>query len=499
MTARGFSHLFRIDLKTGEAMEVGPLGSPSFESIAWDGEALYGLNRADDSLYAIDGTTGAATLIGPVSPIVIRFGSGLTADRRGRLWGLNGSGQIFRVDKTTGSGTAIATTGFGFDSIAIDAYVDSDDDGMPDHWEVCHGLDPDDPSDAAEDLDGDGLNNLDEFTVESNPTETDTDGDHVSDGDEVNQYGTDPVHVDSDRDGLWDGSEILSFETDPLSDDTDGDGMPDFFEIESKLYPRFDDASDDPDGDGAVNLDEFTGESDPKDFWSRPLKVDAFALSNSNVLHRLDLRSGSVSVVGALGGSTEYSGLAMAPDHSLYTIDFDSDQLVRIDAETAVPSVVGPLGIQPDPLSISFDARGRLWLLDQSSRGLYRIDLESGEASYRARLDPPSASIYGVAWDVDTLYGLESGEDTLNTIDPDSGTTEVVGPLVHVNANRGLDFTIDVRRGLWGIATVGRSFGSTRTPVPLRCPRKRATTSSASRSTSSAMTTAMACRISGKI
>jgi hypothetical protein len=42
-------------------------------------------------------------------------------------------------------------------------YKDGDGDGMPDVWEKRHGLNPDDPSDAAGDLNGDGYTNIEDF------------------------------------------------------------------------------------------------------------------------------------------------------------------------------------------------------------------------------------------------------------------------------------------------------------------------------------------------
>ena len=40
---------------------------------------------------------------------------------------------------------------------------DKDDDGMPDHWEIASGLNPEDASDGVADDDGDGYTNLEEY------------------------------------------------------------------------------------------------------------------------------------------------------------------------------------------------------------------------------------------------------------------------------------------------------------------------------------------------
>jgi hypothetical protein len=47
--------------------------------------------------------------------------------------------------------------------------VDSDNDGMPDEWETKHGLNPNDVSDAAKDLNGDGYTNIEDFLNRLDP------------------------------------------------------------------------------------------------------------------------------------------------------------------------------------------------------------------------------------------------------------------------------------------------------------------------------------------
>ncbi|MCA1779694.1 MAG: thrombospondin type 3 repeat-containing protein [Xanthomonadaceae bacterium] len=107
--------------------------------------------------------------------------------------------------------------------------VDSDDDGIPDWYEIEHGLDID-VDDSTEDRDGDTLSNLSEYLAGTAPNAVDTDQDGWSDDRELNTEGTSPTVADSDRDGIDDADEA-QYGADPLNADSDGDGATDGDEL----------------------------------------------------------------------------------------------------------------------------------------------------------------------------------------------------------------------------------------------------------------------------
>lgn len=131
-----------------------------------------------------------------------------------------------------------ARTGGANEEVLIDNIVittgspDSDNDGLPDDWEILYSLDPNDngqnpnnngvpglPENGRDgDPDSDGLTNLEEFNARTSPRDNDSDDDTLTDGDEVK------------------GLAGLRPPTNPTSADTDGDGLDDFLESNSGVY-----------------------------------------------------------------------------------------------------------------------------------------------------------------------------------------------------------------------------------------------------------------------
>ncbi|MEK9132825.1 MAG: hypothetical protein AAB606_03915 [Patescibacteria group bacterium] len=87
------------------------------------------------------------------------------------------------------------------------------------------------------DSDKDGLDDVREKEIGANPQNTDSDGDGLSDGDEVIIYKTSPLISDTDGDGLSDGDEALIWRANPLNPDTDGDGYQDGEEVRNGYNP----------------------------------------------------------------------------------------------------------------------------------------------------------------------------------------------------------------------------------------------------------------------
>ena len=140
---------------------------------------------------------------------------------------------------------------------------DTDGDGMSDGWEVANEQDPlqasPTPLTVLADGDGDGLVGWAEIAFRSSDQETDTDADGWNDAFEYvaqtnpnapdsDGDGTPDLDEDSDGDSLSNGDELEVRFTSPISKDTDGDEVDDDREILAQMNPN------DP-ADGGADLD----------------------------------------------------------------------------------------------------------------------------------------------------------------------------------------------------------------------------------------------------
>ena len=267
------------------------------------------------------------------------------SDYTQKRWDLYLNGKIIAADlgfvHTTANGltglglSGHATLTTGFDDLLVGfenpLFADADRDGMDDTWEIAHGLNPA-INDRTEDRDADGLTNIQEYLLATDPSNADTDHDGVGDRVEV-AFGYNPLLADAamalsadldgdgltlrqelligtdpntpdpltggDRDGdslpdIWETkygtnprkaealSEInedadndglsLAAEaaagTSPGNPDTDGDGLSDGYEVRHGLNSLVADANLDRDGDGLSNAEEFRRGTDPADYYN---------------------------------------------------------------------------------------------------------------------------------------------------------------------------------------------------------------------------------------
>jgi len=143
--------------------------------------------------------------------------------------------------------------------------LDTDQDGIPNYWENKLGLNELSAVDATQDLDADGLNNLNEYLAGSDMYIQDTDTDGLPDNWEY-FHGTKVIEIDHledyDQDGLTNFEEHEAG-TNPQMIDSDQDQMPDGWEISYGLNPNIYSANEDHDGDGLTDLQEYNQGTNP--------------------------------------------------------------------------------------------------------------------------------------------------------------------------------------------------------------------------------------------
>ena len=131
-----------------------------------------------------------------------------------------GSAGAYSVRISNNLGSIVSSNAILF----VQGAPDTDGDGIADFWETLYGLDPGNSADATKHAFAGGQTNKLTYL-------------------QAYVFGLDPTAMDSDGDGVSDFDEIFSYGTNPLKADTDGDGIPDGWEIAHHLNPLLNDSA----------------------------------------------------------------------------------------------------------------------------------------------------------------------------------------------------------------------------------------------------------------
>jgi len=176
------------------------------------------------------------------------------------------------------------------------------------------------------DLDADNYPDAQEVELGLDPTNVDTDGDGVADGDEGNIYGTDPTVFDTDGDGVSDGAELFDRRTDPLTWD-------DFTVVNTDAAAE----------EGAA--EEVAVDEAPEDFLASPDDSKALAQESSEDLRATDgnaaaLGPGNASSAPGTITRNGVSGLSLLGPDGTYKVTEISPPNVSVSGDTTVVDLV---------------------------------------------------------------------------------------------------------------------------------------------------------------
>lgn len=238
--------------------------------------------------------------------------------------------KYFKVSLTTNYGEYIESIPFivtkDENGYTVD-FLDSDEDGLPDVFEISLGTNINDV-----DSDKDGLTDYQEvYITGTNPTvydsvtegvsdaDADSDDDGLSNIQEI-ELGTDPQLADTDDDGFSDYDELYVYETNPLNPDTDGDGLEDGDELHIGLDPTNPETFGIPDAE---------------------YKVEQTISSNSDVLTEINTSENAYELSVDIK-TNGYAEKEVTVSKSGYSYAIENDAMIGLSADISISDTCNP-------------------------------------------------------------------------------------------------------------------------------------------------------------
>ena len=270
------------------------------------------------------------------------------------------------------------------------------DDEIDDLTELLIGYDPTDDdtdddgiTDGNEDLDGDGLTNIDEIIMGTYIMSEDSDVDKLSDGEEVYIYLTDPMDYDSDDDGIEDGDEV-AMGKDP-TDPSDGTTL-----IQQTIIKDIDNEED-----GVLTR----------------VEVSTSLAGNINrVLKIKDIYNEDVYVTGAVGRIGSPVDITCDEDISSATLTFYYDETALGDTNESELGVLwydedtGFFVKQDQAIVDTVNNKVTLTVNHFSKYFLVDMRLWNGVTPYPRNIVDPSNSTYDILFAIDVNDHIDTAE-----------------------------------------------------------------------------------------
>ena len=281
---------------------------------------------------------------------------------------------------------------------------------------------------------------------ETDPTQIDTDGDGLTDTEEVEVYCTSAIDTDTDGDTLEDRIEVEQLRTDPNSADTDGDGLLDSEEFDAATDTVISDPLlEDTDGDGLTDLEELRGDwpsnplitdtdgdglSDSEEVWGTfgpatdPASVDT---DDDGLTDAFEIFGEDLDHDGVLDDTEDADGDGVLDVPNTDPTDSDSDDDVFRDGEEW-DSGSDPNDPDDLPTTIEFSTSMAMTITEEVAYVL-EIDEDTGEETGRILVESSQIPLY---CDGRAVTAVASGTLTIDRSDPNDEQVWLDGELYAV-------------------------------------------------------------------